>query len=583
VNNIKLYVEKFFGFLDIGSDKDNLHYYKEYMATAASEFLDHETKELAYDVYSFFLDTYRINISGKRSFIDLLDVLRKYEENAAVLSDKQRDHYIHSVNVFLLGLAIYEQNESFRSIFKVYLSDKTKNIIYFDSIHEEFFFRWGMSALFHDIGYPVEIVNNQINKFIGFISGMDEKGKAEASPYLGYFNFDKINSINNFNAGLYELPEYISKFSGENGLILSKPTDDLSINISYTFKLDYIMVQKTLTDFLETMQRYGFVDHGFYSSMIMLKWYGELIQKNKNENSLLFSHILDSAVAIFLHNSYSNIFKRKPYFLEKLKPIEQPIAYLLILCDEAQEWNREAYGEKTRKLIQVDSSRVEINETEMNLHYITNKGVLNEEFVTEKEKFINDLLEINDIFKNNIKITATTLTQRFIKDLAVSRTNVFPRVLIEYIELIAINIHKKYNEKQIEKYPDKSLEYPDWESLPETLKYSNVRQAKDMVNKLDIIGCYISEKLDKVSVIEFLPSEIEDLAYFEHENWVKERLGTGWSYSKEKNTALKKSPYIKPYDELPEEIKDLDRDTVRNIIPLLGEVGLFVYRATDLN
>jgi hypothetical protein len=46
----------------------------------------------------------------------------------------------------------------------------------------------------------------------------------------------------------------------------------------------------------------------------------------------------------------------------------------------------------------------------------------------------------------------------------------------------------------------------------------------------------------------------------------------------EKDVEKKESPYMVPYDALTEEIKELDRDTIRNIIPLVETVGLRVYR-----
>ena len=65
-----------------------------------------------------FFDSYRIKLEGSTNpFIDLLDMLRAYEERAATLIEKQRDHYIHSVNVFILGLCIYSQNKNYRLSF----------------------------------------------------------------------------------------------------------------------------------------------------------------------------------------------------------------------------------------------------------------------------------------------------------------------------------------------------------------------------------------------------------------------------------------------------------------------------------
>ena len=578
MGNLKKSVSEFYVLLDIGSDKDKLHFYKEYIASASLEFLDDETKDNAYDVYSFFLDSYRINISGDRSFIDLLDVLRKYEENAAMLSDKQRDHYIHSVNVFLLGLGIYAMTESFRAAFSNYISDYNKNISIFETVHEEFFFRWGIASLFHDIGYPVEIVYNQINKFIRFVSGGDEKGRADAGPYLGYFNFDKINSIDEFNPRNFQMPEYIKVKEETGGINIAIPTEILALNLSYTLEVDLKLVMETVNGFLETMKKFRFIDHGFYSALIVLKWYGELTQKKQMTDEVMYSHILDSASSIFLHNAYRNVFMMEPYNLVKLNAERQPIAYMLILCDETQEWNRQAYGEITKRLISVDSSKLDISDNQLKLHYITKSGVLNEQFTSEKTDFINKLLDIEGVFKDNLNITATTLSEKFIKDIATEKSNMYPRILIEYIELIASEIHEKYNEKQKKEYPERKAAYPTWESLPETLKYSNIRQARDIVSKLDQIDCFLSEQSDKLPVTAFTEKEIEFLAEVEHHLWVDERRSTGWIYAEEKDVKQKKSPYIKPYVDLPEEIKELDRDTIRNIIPLVSEVGLLVFR-----
>ena len=63
MDTLKIYVEKFFKLLNIDSDNDKVHFYKEYIASVIMEFFDNEIKDEAYDVYGFFLDTYRINIS----------------------------------------------------------------------------------------------------------------------------------------------------------------------------------------------------------------------------------------------------------------------------------------------------------------------------------------------------------------------------------------------------------------------------------------------------------------------------------------------------------------------------------------
>ena len=69
------------------------------------------------------------------------------------------------------------------------------------------------------------------------------------------------------------------------------------------------------------------------------------------------------------------------------------------------------------------------------------------------------------------------------------------------------------------------------------------------------------------------------MAEYEHELWVEERKKNGWIYGEVKDVEKQITPYLIPYNELTEEIKEYDRDTIRNIIPLLKMVGMAVYRS----
>jgi hypothetical protein len=149
MNNLEQYVEHFFNELELFEDVSRGHCYKSFIRQAVTDFLDSETKETAFAVYRAFFDSYRITLAGSTNpFIDLLDVLKSYEENAAVLIDKQRDHYIHSVNVFILGLCIYAQNRNFRAAFDAANLDREKYPYSYDTMHEEFFYRWGFPRCF---------------------------------------------------------------------------------------------------------------------------------------------------------------------------------------------------------------------------------------------------------------------------------------------------------------------------------------------------------------------------------------------------------------------------------------------------
>ena len=150
--------------------------------------------------------------------------------------------------------------------------------------------------------------------------------------------------------------------------------------------------------------------------------------------------------------------------------------------------------------------------------------------------------------------------------------------MLDNLEELAIAIHKLYNEKKLEKVPHQPLEWPNFSDLPEFLKYSNLRQARSIADKLSLMGWAMRTKGSNGKVVSAMsPDVIETLAMFEHEAWVTERLSNGWVYGTQRNADEKISPYLIPYDQLSEEIKDLDRDTIRNIPILLDMIGMAIY------
>lgn len=51
----------------------------------------------------------------------------------------------------------------------------------------------------------------------------------------------------------------------------------------------------------------------------------------------------------------------------------------------------------------------------------------------------------------------------------------------------------------------------------------------------------------------------------EHDRWCEDKIIKGWIYGPEPDFELKTSPYLVPWEELSEGVKDYDRNTVRNI------------------
>ena len=160
------------------------------------------------------------------------------------------------------------------------------------------------------------------------------------------------------------------------------------------------------------MAKYGFIDHGFYSAIIVLKWYGSLIQKTES-NPLRFYHaIVDSASAILLHNYYRNVCLQA-FDCAPLKPESHPIAYLLMFCDEMQEWNRVGYGRIEKTRTQAASAKISIDENSFGITYLAEKGTFPQKFIQDKNKLFSDLLNIKAVFPKGLDIQCDTLEQIF--------------------------------------------------------------------------------------------------------------------------------------------------------------------------
>ncbi len=153
-------------------------------------------------------------------------------------------------------------------------------------------------------------------------------------------------------------------------------------------------------------------------------------------------------------------------------------------------------------------------------------------------------------------------------------------------EILARAIHENYirNEKAKGLTPATNPSLVPWGELGENFRQSNRRAAEHIRVKLDAIGCDITITTDwDTPRFEFTPNEIELMAQMEHESWVEEKSSEGWKYRPAKDTAKKTSPYLVPWNELPEEEKDKDRNQVRELPEFLAKARFQIYRLKKLD
>lgn len=570
--NLAQYVNRFFDELEIYEDTARGHCYKAYIREAVRSFLENETADTAYEVYRTIFDSYKITMSGDTNpFLDILDTLRTYENTAATLIGKQRDHFVHAVNVFITGISIYAENDRFRTAFCKAVPEKEYRCAY-TTRNEEFFYRWALASLFHDIGYPVEIAGKQLNEFVDRVANFDGN-ETKVRVKLSFENFEELNSIQEVIPEEVFAGAFREAYPQLSAADLLRPLDLMACRIHCTLGTDFGETAETLNGFVRKMAEGGFIDHGYYSAITILKWYGYLIQKNGFRSEYFFWPVLDSATAILLHNLYGNVLQKSPYCLGPMKAEDNPVAYLLILCDELQEWNRTARGYITRTFTLADKAYLGLETGYLSVTYMTHDGLLPQGFCDEKTEKLNAMLDIPGIFPKGFFVDNESDSE--IRSVIFDRGSA-PRPLMENIEMLAIAIHERYCRKQLEDYPDRPLAYPRFSDLPDSMKYSNIRQALGIYEKLTLAGLCMRRKGEPGSLSEIPENTVEMLAEMEHDSWMKERIASGWTLG-EKDPANKKTPYLIPYEELTEEIKDYDRDAVRNIPELAYMIGMAIY------
>jgi TrkA-N domain len=159
-------------------------------------------------------------------------------------------------------------------------------------------------------------------------------------------------------------------------------------------------------------------------------------------------------------------------------------------------------------------------------------------------------------------------------------------------EPLAEAIHEKWRSQQITEDKPALL----WQDLDDPRKESSRDQARDIVAKLNSIGCGLSPLRDwDAKDFEFTAQEVEKLAIDEHDRWERERRAQRWvpipmpvgadahdvKRLLEEAKLRKESPYLIPWQDLlaqHPDIAEYDRMFVREIPQLVAGVGLQVIR-----
>ena len=313
----------------------------------------------------------------------LIKLLQEYEYHNTFYK-KYREHTKHPLYVCFLGLYIYENNNTIKnSIDRFITKIKRENSSLKYSTEELFVFIWLLSSLYHDIGYLLENEKIKDPNSKLYQEFMDEINKLLRTPLANtlscqvkegkeqkYINEHKIFRPNLISIDDIEAPDNFTNLQKASEYSCLAPRDINGIKEYYNFAKEHNAIDRNSS----------FRDHGIASALLLLfiwdsfkNYIKDLSSKDKldhmssdcpeyisnlNQKLECFDPIVETASqAISLHNINKNIWGKDiessgidfESFNINLKNNKNhhamPIAFLLRLCDELQDWDRPRYGQ----------------------------------------------------------------------------------------------------------------------------------------------------------------------------------------------------------------------------------------------
>jgi hypothetical protein len=119
----------------------------------------------------------------------------------------------------------------------------------------------------------------------------------------------------------------------------------------------------------------------------------------------------------------------------------------------------------------------------------------------------------------------------------------------------------------------------EYEKLPERYKESNRRTVRDIPKKLARLGHVMIAAGPNDPPLVFTEEQVETLSEYEHELWVDAQLAAGFTPGTPTADDPLRNEYLVPWTDVPDDIKQIDRDLVKGIPEILKLAGYTAKRA----
>lgn len=173
---------------------------------------------------------------------------------------------------------------------------------------------------------------------------------------------------------------------------------------------------------------------------------------------------------------------------------------------------------------------------------------------------------------------------RILKELGFSiyRLAAYEAINKSLIIKIAVAINEDYCTKR--KLEGQTLEtnpnLVPFDQLSDNLREANLDSARTIPRKLKLLGIELQKAMAGTEpvLLEFTDDEIELLSQWEHARWNWQKILQGWAYGTKKDETKKTHPCILPWNQLPDNIKEYDRENVRLIPEIIKEARYLAVR-----
>lgn len=263
---------------------------------------------------------------------------------------RYREHFIHQFHVFALGYTILNSNRVVRSSVLRSLgigTDMDEAVRY-----------WFVAAMFHDLAYVIQKIPEWLGTFLREAFGEETTEENDSQTRKVGFSLDW--------GDLFSLQSY----EYHRGNLIAHAATRLALTPSERASLE-AKVNRLLFDFQ---------DHALFSALIMMNKMGLGLGDTETDQRQ-YALVKEAALAIALHSQRVSDLVRG--IKNVLLPFNcSPLAFLLMFCDNAQEWGRPSglWSGRSTEGLRMELSAIE---TDRDIRIVLNYSNVSRKLATE--------------------------------------------------------------------------------------------------------------------------------------------------------------------------------------------------------